>query len=271
MNIHDIQHLLTAAGYYKGDIDGDAGPQTMRAVDIIRANGLRHDWEKWTKHRQLVGAAQVILAAQGYEPGPIDGYAGHNTREAFTAWLTEKARGTPVLIDRVPGPDFNPAPPAHDYPRDREADMRAFYGPPGSPDATAGVVQLPIPFVLGWAPDQHITSFRCHRRLATVIQRIFSETARHYGEAQMEALRLNRFDGCFNPRKKRGGSSWSVHAYGAAWDLDASNNQLRWGSDRATFAADIYDPYFTICEAHGAISLGRAINRDWMHVQFARP
>lgn len=37
---------------------------------------------------------------------------------------------------------------------------------------------------------------------------------------------LKTFDGCFNVRKKRGLSSWSLHAWGLAIDVNASWNQL---------------------------------------------
>lgn len=37
---------------------------------------------------------------------------------------------------------------------------------------------------------------------------------------------LKTFDGCFNVRNKRGLSSWSIHAWGLAIDVNASWNQL---------------------------------------------
>jgi hypothetical protein len=67
----------------------------------------------------------------------------------------------------------------------------------------------------------------------------------------------------------RGGTALSMHAWGIAVDLDPINNQLRWGKDRASFARPEYLPFWKIVEAHGATSLGRAKNYDWMHFQFA--
>ncbi len=61
-----------------------------------------------------------------------------------------------------------------------------------------------------------------------------------------------------------------MHAWGIAVDLDPERNPLRWGRDRASFAASAYEPFWTIVEAAGAPSLGRACNRDWMHFQFGR-
>ena len=31
----DIQRMLAAAGYYKGDIDGDIGPKSMAGIEKI--------------------------------------------------------------------------------------------------------------------------------------------------------------------------------------------------------------------------------------------
>ena len=90
------------------------------------------------------------------------------------------------------------------------------------------------------------------------------------GEERFRALRLDRFGGCYNYRPMRGGSALSTHAWGAAVDLDPERNQLTWGADKAAFAAPEYEAFWQIVEAHGAVSLGRSRNRDWMHFQFAR-
>ena len=67
----------------------------------------------------------------------------------------------------------------------------------------------------------------------------------------------------------RGGSRKSTHAWGIAVDLDPENNRLRWGCDRALFARNEYKAFWEIVEDHGATSLGRSANYDWMHFQFA--
>lgn len=266
MNIRDSQQLLAKAGYYKGPIDGDAGPQTMRAVEIVEKNG-RHDWMGWSQPRKLVAAGQVILGAMGHNPGLVDGWAGHNTAEALTAWQSEMA-GVSAAVERVPGPNYAPSHLQSAWPLQR--DMAAFYGPAGGPDCTSGIVQLPFPFTIAWNPVQTIVTFRCHRRLAVPMTEIFKETARHYGVGEMIRLRLHLFGGCFNHRPMRGGTSLSTHAWGAAVDIDPERNQLRWGRDRAQLARPEYEAFWRIVAGQGAVSLGQAANRDWMHFQFAR-
>ncbi len=86
----------------------------------------------------------------------------------------------------------------------------------------------------------------------------------------MQRLRLDLFGGCLNVRKMRGGSSYSMHSWGIAVDLDPIRNKFRWDSRRASFARKEYLPFWEIVENHGATSLGLERDFDWMHFQFAR-
>jgi hypothetical protein len=269
MHVRDVQALLASANYYAGAIDGDAGPQTLRGVQIVERNG-GFNWSDWSIERRLIAAGQVILAVQGFEPGVIDGYAGHNTLEALTAWETERATGVRPVIPRRPASAAGVAvtKAAAQWPRQR--DMENFYGRAGGPEATAGICILPFAFPIAWNPVDTVRQFACHRRLEGPMTAIFAEAARHYGEAEYRRLRLDLYGGCFNNRNMRGGDQKSTHAYGAAVDLDPDRNQLRWGNDRAAFARSEYDAFWAIVEAQGALSLGRAADMDWMHFQFAR-
>ncbi len=151
-----------------------------------------------------------------------------------------------------------------------QSDVAAFFGPAGGADCTAGRVVLPFPFPLAWDDSQMISRFVCHAKVAAPLMSIFSAAAAHYGEAEFRRLKLDRFGGCYNYRKMRGGTSLSMHAWGIAVDLDPINNQLKWGKDRASFARPEYGDWWRIVEAHGARSLGREKNMDWQHFQFAR-
>ena len=204
-----------------------------------------------------IRSIQSGLAGLGYAPGPIDGQDGPRTRAAASLYgSSKKPASGPISA------------PVSIYPR--QADMVAFYGSAGGPDCTAGSVSLPFAFPLAWDQSQRVTRFSCHKKLAAPITEIFAAAAEHYGEAAFRELRLDQFGGCYNFRAKRGGSSLSMHAWGAAVDLDPINNQLTWGRGRATFAQPEYAPFWEIVEAHGGVSLGRTQNRDWMHFQFAR-
>lgn len=152
-------------------------------------------------------------------------------------------------------------------PPDNNDALIAYYGEPGS-----NQVRLPTPYPLrlAWDLDTSIRSFYCHKIVKNDLEEIFISTLEHYGLDQIRHLGLDKFGGCLNVRKKRGGSSWSVHAFGAAVDLDPDNNRLRWDSSRAKFAKPEYEPFWGFVESAGAISLGREKNFDWMHFQFAQ-
>lgn len=149
-------------------------------------------------------------------------------------------------------------------------DLEKVFGKAGSAAATAGRVKLPFPFVIAWDTTQRINTFACHRLAAPVFSSIYAEAAKHYGEKEFRRLRLDYFGGCFNHRPMRGGSRLSTHSWGIAVDVDPIRNQLKWGKDRASLAAPDCVAFWNIVEAHGAVSLGRARNYDWMHFQLCR-
>jgi len=263
MTVSDIQMLLAELGRYAGAIDGDPGPKTWAAVAHTEPAGGR----PWPGSRRLIAAGQFALAYLGFDPGAIDGYAGHNTAEALTAWRSAKA-GTTAAVSRVALEGLRADPNQQLYPRQRR--MAAYYGPPGGPDCTAGSVDLAYPMIIAWNRSATIQRFSCHRLLADPLTSIFREALAHYGQADIERLELNLFGGCFNYRPMRGGKALSTHAYGAAVDLNPEKNQLRWGADRAQFAGPEYQPFWSIVMAHGGTPAGYAWGKDWMHFQFAR-
>lgn len=151
-----------------------------------------------------------------------------------------------------------------------QAGVTSFFGAPGGAKATAGTAIFPFPFRIAWDTDTHVSKFSCHELCAEAFTSIFANAARHYGQAEMQRLRLDMFGGCFNPRKMRGGNAWSMHAWGIAVDLDPVRNDLKMTRLQAEFAKPEYIAFWNIVEAHGALSLGRARNYDFMHFQFAR-
>ena len=107
----------------------------------------------------------------------------------------------------------------------------------------------------------------CHEKVKDSLGRIFTAVLKEYGAEKIAKLDLDKFGGCLNVRKMRGGSSWSIHSWGAAVDLSPDKNALKMGRDEAQFAKKIYDPFWKIVEGEGWTSLGRAKNYDFMHFQ----
>lgn len=149
----------------------------------------------------------------------------------------------------------------------KQSQVRQFFGEPGSPACTSGRVQLPYPMLIAWDTDAKITKFQCHAKVADALTRVFTETLKHYGAGDVHKFGLDLFGGCYNFRKMRGGSSWSMHSWGIAVDLDPTNNQLKWNKTRARFARPNYEPFWNIVEGEGFTSLGRRYDYDWMHFE----
>jgi len=165
-------------------------------------------------------------------------------------------RPTKPLVPMFDAPDY--------------ADLVKVFGPPGGKAASSGRVHLPFAFPLAWDTTQRAMSYACHTKAAPVFTSIFAQAARHYGEKEFRRLRLDLFGGCYSDRPMRGSSKRSTHAWGIAWDIDPIRNKLKWGRDRAALAGESYVPFWNIVESHGAVSLGRTRNFDWMHFQLCK-
>lgn len=92
----------------------------------------------------------------------------------------------------------------------------------------------------------------------------------HYGDDGIEEIGGNLFGGCYNCRKMKGGSSWSMHSWAIAIDFDPGRNQLKWSHLQARLAKPDAVRFWELWEAEGWLSLGRARDFDWMHIQAAR-
>lgn len=268
LSARDVQRLLKAAGYYGGGLDGDFGPKSWEAATKVLERN-HPEALRWSKARQKVAAAQVILNAAGYHAGSVDGWAGHNTLEAFNAWDHYTTTGKVEILPGRSKEEVEGPPPVGSHKWPSQKGVPAFFGKAGGPQCTAGKAVLPFPFRIAWNKSQKVSSFRCHELVADAFTSIWGQAASHYGEREMVRLGLDLFGGCYNYRPMRGSTAKSMHAWGIAYDGDPERNQLRWGKDRAEFAKPEYDPFWAIVEAHGALSLGRARNYDWMHFQFA--
>lgn len=284
MFIRDLQSRLAAAHLYTGEIDGDAGRLTTTAIDaFLLQQGVR-DFADWTSARRMLAAQQLICRLDGIEVGAIDGRPGPQTTYALNVWDARLVNGgkpvaaleawrddaqapavpsralAPVTSSKIAAPAVRPVWP-------RQADMLAFYGPVGG-----GQAELVLPYAmrLAWDLTKPVTKISCHAKVRESLERIFARTLDHYGLDEIRRMRLDLFGGCLNVRKMRGGSSWSVHSWGAAVDIDPDHNQLTWHRDRASLDDSTYDAFWRFIYDEGAIGLGRERDYDWMHFQFAR-
>jgi hypothetical protein len=254
---------LQSLGLYKGRIDGINGILTRTAQDAwVKSNDKR-----WTNRRgnATVALSQAFLDELRIDVGPIDGLLGTRTNAAILQWVNmgkpHKTGGkdAPAPIQPSSGLRKNA------WPRDTQGTLRSFYGAPGSNQA---MCQWAYPiFYFG----KRVTNdrFSCNVKVKDSLERISQAILERYGLREINRLGLDRWAGCLNVRPITNGSRLSTHAWGVAIDWDSDRNQFRWGRDRASLAHPDCVDFWKIWEAEGWLSLGRARNFDWMHVQAA--
>lgn len=234
LSIEELQTRLRELGLYTGDIDGRKGKLTIHAIRAFqRLNGLR-----------------------------VDAIVGDKTRKAL--WP-----------DAIPARDADiPTPPAFPAVWPRQNAVDSFYGPRGGNQV---MLQLPYKMKLAWDLRKVVTQFSIHEKVHDSAARAFEKIATAYDPQARSVLGLDLFGGCLAspPRKMRGGNAWSMHSWGIAIDFDPARNQLRWskkntGATQPRLSLPDARRFWEIWEAEGWLSLGRARDFDWMHVQAAR-
>lgn len=266
---NDFKMVMSHAGYYEGPVDGSLNGACLKAAEEAIQDHLAHmpdDWHDWPNSRKIVVAVQVVLTQDGYDVGPADGFYGPLTAEAIYDYHYFKEQGERPTTDWRPDEQEPQSKPAkNEWPN--SAGLIKYFGEPGGKACTAGVVKLPYPMRLAWDLKTEVTTIRCHERVADSASRALQKIADAYSPEYIESMGFDLFGGCFNHRLKRGGTTLSVHSFGAAIDFDPLRNQLRWGKDRASLARPEADDFWRIWESEKWVSLGRARNFDWMHVQ----
>lgn len=148
-----------------------------------------------------------------------------------------------------------------------EAKVFDFYGEPGENQVKC---VLPYPMKIAWDLSKSVNSYSCHKLVKEPMEEIWNKVLEQYGLAEVQRLKLDVFGGCLNMRQKRGGTSWSMHSWGIAVDIDPERNGLKTKKPLASLSKPEYEKFWQIVESTGAVSLGRKKDYDWMHFQFAR-
>jgi hypothetical protein len=278
-----IQQYFKDQNLYQAEVDGSVSSSTISAANHFmesQDSDLPYGWKRWQKNRRLTACLQLICKLQDIETGIIDGQWGQQTDYAFESYLywLENNEMPPLFRDEdeVPVEGKNndeviSETVANDnvvkkmlWPTSNESALKRYYGEPGS-----HLTYLIVPYVhrLAWDTSKTVTRIQCHEKVHDSLERVLSRVLDHYGEDEIATLHLDLFGGCFNKRKMRGGSRWSLHSWAIALDYDPAHNRLRWKHDRAAFAGSDYDQWWKLWEEEGWMSLGRTKNYDWMHVQ----
>lgn len=228
--------------------------------DVLKKGSFGEEVKQW----------QLFLQSAGYRIPFVDGAFGPIT-ERETLKFQAKNGLKPDGIVGSKTWNFittvtNNTPLSKRWPKQDYKSMVNFYGPVGENQTQ---IEIPYKLKLAWDQNVSLTKITCNQKCAKSFYSIFEKTFKTYGIKEIKRLRLDLFGGCLNVRKMRGGSSWSIHSWGAAIDLDPDHNQLRWSKPRAVFSKKEYEDFWKIVEAEGWTSLGRERNFDWMHFQAA--
>ena len=228
-----LQSRLTAHGYPCGVIDGIVGPVTTAAIRAFqRGHGI-----------EVTGTATSATVAA--------------LRSSSTARVAAMPERQPLVA----------ADPTANLLWPRQADVPGFYGNVGERQVA---VEVPWTMRLAWDKSVRINRITLHERVADSARRVLEDIAGVYSETEIAALGIDLFGGSLNVRRMRGGSAYSMHSWGIAIDFDPERNGLRWKRPQARLSHTDASAFWRAWEAEGWVSLGRARDFDWMHVQAAR-
>lgn len=266
MHDKDLQRALKTEGFYKGSLDGILGNLSHRAIGLfLAANGIRY--APWGQARRVIAAKQLVCKKAGIEVGAVDGLMGPQTRyvfEVFNARLIGD-KGVETWRDDEDGAAHAPA--RTKWPK--QADVRRMVSMFGRPGENLTPINLPFKLRIAWDKKKSVSQVTVHEKTADSVLRVLERVADAYDEKQRAALGLDLFGGCYNERKARGSSALSMHSWAIAWDFDPERNQLKWGANKARLAQSDCATFWRLWEEEGWLSLGRARNYDYMHVQAA--
>ena len=143
----------------------------------------------------------------------------------------------------------------------------SFYGKVGTNQVNC---QVPFPLVIPWEKKTKLTQYQCHKLVKEPMERIWQRTLDYYGMQKIQELGINLFAGCLNVRPIRGGSTWSMHSWGIAVDIDPDRNALHTSWKDSQMSKPEYKKFVEFWYDEGFINLGKEANFDSMHFQAAR-
>lgn len=143
-------------------------------------------------------------------------------------------------------------------------DIREYVLPDGTLDPRWEAEKLdyaPLPFSipLSWDHTRSVTRLKVHKKIVPVFQEVFRSIMYHDGEQL-----IKDFGGTYAWRTQRGSSHRiSLHAFGAAIDLNVFTNLLGTTGDMPTLLIQIF-------ESNGFQWGGHFHRPDPMHFQYAK-
>lgn len=148
----------------------------------------------------------------------------------------------------------------HKFPAANSLALEAYYGKAGNEN---NLVTMRFPYLMVY-DGKLITSTRVHKKVHDSLLKVLNVIKSSYCENKVIFENAQSYDGVYNNRNKRGGSNKSLHAYGAAIDLDAGDNTFT-----QAWPMRAHMPFEIMCEfaKEGWCCAGAMWGYDAMHFQ----
>ena len=150
-----------------------------------------------------------------------------------------------------------------------QAEVRSGKSIFGKAGDESNLVSIVTPYTLYYC-GKPVKTIRVHKLIADRVQAALNEILDYYGLDAIKQLGLDQYSGSYNYRKTTTGSAMSMHAWGIALDFAAEKNTYAMKKPQASLSVPACEMWWKIWEKHGAVSLGRELGYDYMHLQFAR-
>ncbi len=141
------------------------------------------------------------------------------------------------------------------WPKSDQKSLTAFYGAPGdeSRHIRINVVGMGVRY-----GGKEVKEILCHTKVSRSLLKVITALSSSHPEI------LARYDGCYNNRPMRGGSTPSLHARAAAIDFDSGSNgnKTSWPVS-ATMPIEVMAAF----AREGWMPAGAFWGRDAMHMQ----
>ena len=191
---------------------------------------------------EQITAMQQRIKDRYYPLLKVDGFWGAKSQSACRDYL------------RSLMPKPNP------WPLSDQKSLKLFYGTPGD---ESNLVMIDLPYNM-YYDGKHVSRTRVHKKCADSLLRILNnikDLFPHHPQIEDEA---QDYGGVYNFRNKRGGTSYSLHAWGAAIDLDADDNTFK---DSWPIKADMPLEIMECFAREGWKSAGAFWGYDAMHFE----
>jgi hypothetical protein len=141
------------------------------------------------------------------------------------------------------------------WPKSDQKSLQAFYGSPGD---ESKLTNLDVSGLGVKYDGKAVKTIRCHKAVAASLRRVLEKLSVSHPEILVE------YAGVYNNRAMRGGSTPSLHARGAAIDLDpdTNGNSTHWPT-KATMPFEVMEEF----AKEGWLAAGAFWSRDGMHFQ----